>query len=126
MKKLLIVLVIVAVCSFLFVGCALLDWIEPGTDPIIPTSVMEADVDAVLVGDTDQIAWSIENVGTLDISMYKITFDVSYPDVPKDNVIFTETGYNLEVGEKYEELLDLVSYGGHSPETVSVSWELFD
>lgn len=123
-------LIVVAICSFLFVGCALTDWLTPDM-PVDPVSVMEADVDAVLVldGGTDEVdavAWSIENVGTSDISMYMITFDVSYPDVDKDNVTFTETGYELEVGEKHEELLDLVPYGDHSPETVSVSWELFD
>ena len=127
MKKLLMVLIFLM--AFVLSGCALLDIIapEPEPDPI-PVLIMEANVDAVLVdveeGESSQVAWSIENVGDLFIREYIITFDVFYPMVTKDNVIFTVTGNYLEIGAKHEGILDLVEYD--IPETVSVSWELFN
>jgi hypothetical protein len=129
MKKLLLVLVCVVLATFLFVGC-LPEWIAPGDDEEeeIPVLTMEANVDAVLVvpepEDPYQVAWSIENVGELFIREYIITFDVLYPMIEKDNVIFTVLGNYLEVGDKKEGILDLVAYD--TPDTVSVSWELFD
>ena len=123
MKKLITLLLIVLVASMLS-GCALLDIINPDPDPI-PVLAMQANVDSVLVtGEPNQIAWSIENVGDLFIREYKITFNVLYPMETKDNVVFEVVGNYLEVGAKEEGLLDLVPYD--TPETVSVSWELFE
>ena len=129
MKKLLMVLILLM--ALLLSGCALLDFIapDPGPEPDpVPVLTMEANVDAVLVdveeGESTQIAWSIENIGDLFIREYVITFDVFYPMVTKDNVIFKVTGNYLEIGAKHEGILDLVAYD--TPETVSVSWELFD
>jgi len=134
-KKLLLVMVCVVLATFLFVGC-LPDWIAPDepVEPEVPVLTMEANVDAVLVVepllieeevvDIYHVAWSIENIGELFIREYIITFDVLYPMVEKDNVIFTVLGNYLEVGAKEEGMLDLVPYD--SPETVSVSWELFN
>ena len=124
MKKLLMVLILLM--AFALSGCALLDIIapEPEPDPV-PILTMEADVDAVLVeGEPDQIAWSIENVGELNIFKYVITFDVLYPMETKDNILFTVEGLALAIGEKHEGLLDLIPYD--TPKTVSVSWELFN
>jgi len=124
MKKLLIVLILVM--AFVMTGCTLLDFItpEPEPDPV-PVLTMEANVDAVLIaGEPNQIAWSIENIGDLNIFKYVITFDVLYPMETKDNVLFTVEGFALAIGEKHEGLLDLVPYD--TPETVSVSWELFN
>lgn len=123
MKKLIIVLVLSMV--LMLSGCALLDWITP--DPIPePVLEMEANVDAVLVTEEeiDYIAWSIENIGGVNIFRYEITFDVFYPMVGKDNVILKITDYALGIGEKDEGLLELVPYD--TPDTVSVSWKLFD
>jgi len=124
MKKLLIVLILVM--AFVMTGCTLLDFIapEPEPDPV-HVLTMEANVDAVLIaGEPNQIAWSIENIGDLNIFKYVITFDVLYPMETKDNVLFTVEGFALAIGEKHEGLLDLVPYD--TPETVSVSWELFN
>ena len=124
MKKLLMVLI--SVMAFVMTGCTLLNFIspEPGPDPV-PVLTMEANVDAVLIaGEPNQIAWSIENIGDLNIFKYVITFDVLYPMETKDNVLFTVEGFALAIGEKHEGLLDLVPYD--TPETVSVSWELFN
>lgn len=125
MKKLIIVLVCIALMNFLFVGC-LPEWLTHGPcEPEVPEVKMEANVDAVLIaGEPNKVAWSIENIGELFIREYIITFDVLYPMTEKDNVIFTVTGNYLEVGEKEEGMLELVKYD--TPETVSVSWELFD
>ena len=148
MKKLLLVLVCVALASVLFVGCipGLNPWADDEDE--VPVPEMEANVSGVLYTrhtiveevvdeeiiyvtvDTYHVAWSIENVGELFIREYEITFDVFYPMVStKDNVVFTLTGNYLEVeGEgkisKHEGLLDLVAYD--TPETVDVSWELFN
>ena len=124
MKKLLLVLVCVALAAFLFVGC-LPEFLTPGDDgeEEVPMLTMEANVDAVLVV-PEKVAWSIENVGDLFIREYIITFDVLYPMEMKDNVLFEVVGNYLEIGAKHEGILDLVKYD--TPETVSVSWELFN
>ena len=118
---------ILLLSTILLAGC-LPEWIVPVEEPVAPIPVMEANVDAVLVdveeGESTQIAWSIENVGDLFIREYVITFDVFYPMITKDNVIFTVIGNYLEIGTKHEGILDLVAYD--TPETVSVSWELFN
>jgi len=141
MKKLLLVLVLFAMVFM--VGC-LPDWI-PGVgpdEPEVPVPVMKAEVDAVLVVEplaievvVDEVvvgvemvnayhvAWSIENVGDLFIWQYEMTFNVFYPMLAKDIVMFTVTGDYLEVGEKREGIYKLVSYD--TPETVSVECELF-
>jgi len=126
MRKLFLVMVCVVLASVLFVGC-LPGWIAPDepVEPEVPVLTMEANVDAVLVeGELNQVAWSIENIGKLFIREYIITFDVLYPMTEKDNVVFTVLGNYLEVGAKEEGMLDLVPYD--TPETVSVSWELFE
>ena len=134
MKKLIIVMLILAM-SFLFVGCEWNPFVTPDPEPdvpIVPVLVMKANVDAVLVdlvpGDPElefrQVAWSIENTGDLFIREYTIAFDVLYPEVVRDNVIFEITDNYLEVGDKKEGILNLLNYD--TPETVSVSWELFD
>jgi len=125
MKKLLIVLVCIALMSFLFVGC-ITEWLTPGPcEPEVQVPKMEANVDAVLIaGEPNKVAWSIENIGELFIREYIIAFNVLYPMTEKDNVIFTVLGNYLEVGEKEEGMLELVKYD--TPETVSVSWKLFD
>lgn len=129
MKRLGLIMVFIFAMTLL-VGC-LPSW--PGgpgepVDPVVPILTMEANVDAVLVdveeGESTQVAWSIENVGDLFIREYVITFDVLYPMETKDNVIFKVVGNYLEIGAKHEGILDLVAYD--TPETVSVSWELFE
>lgn len=125
MKKLLIVLVMIAVCSFLLVGCTSTGRITP--EPDVP--VMEAITDAELVKgvphtDPWTIEWSIVNVGDVFIEAYVLTFDVYYP--VKDNVILEVAGSNLGVGKFHEGTLTLLDYDTTSPETVSVSCELFD
>jgi hypothetical protein len=125
MKKLLLVLSCVVLATVLFVGC-LPGLIAPGDEePEVPVLTMEANVDAVLVeGEPNQIAWSIENIGELFIREYVVTFDVLYPMKAKNNILFDVVGNYLEIGAKHEGMLDLLPYD--TPETVSVSWELFD
>lgn len=122
-KKLLMTLVVVAICSFLFVGCTLLDGVTD-PDPDVPELVMEAVVTAELNVAKTKVLWSIVNVGDVFIREYVLTFDVYYPI--KDNVILEVTGNYLEVGEFHEDKLTLFGYDTNSPEAVSVSWELFD
>lgn len=124
MKKLIMILALLAV--FVMAGC-LSDGITPDEPvvPEVPILTMEANVDALLVlGDPNQVAWSIENIGDLFIREYLLTFNVLYPMKTRDNIIFTVVGNYLEVGAKREGILDLVKYD--TPETVSVSWELFE
>ena len=123
MKKFILVLTIVFLLSISLAGC-LPEWLMPteSPEPSAPL-VMEADVNAVLVEGENQIAWSIENTGQINIFKYILTFDVFYPMTMKDNVIFNVEGFALEIGDKDEGLFDLVPYD--TPETVSVSWKLF-
>jgi len=125
MKKLIIVLMCIALMTIMFVGC-LPEWLTPGpSEPEVPVPKMEANVDAVLIaGEPNEVAWSIENIGELFIREYIITFDVLYPMKEKDNVIFKVIGNYLEVGQKEEGAIELVKYD--TPETVSVRWKLFD
>ena len=125
MKRFSIILICIALITFLFVGC-LPEWLCPlPVDPEIPEPKMEANVDAVLIaGEPNEVAWSIENIGELFIREYIITFDVLYPMTEKDNVIFTVVGNYLEVGQKEEGAIELVKYD--TPETVSVKWKLFE
>lgn len=102
-------------------GCALIDWIAP--EPVVPVVTAVANVDAVLVG--NDVAWTIENIGSVDIVLYIITFDVEYP-VVRDNVIITVEGYDLEVGEKHSGTLVLDLHEDTAPTDVSVTWELFN
>jgi len=117
MKKLLIVMMILVALAL--AGCNLFSTPEPS---VVPVSAMKANVDAVLV--EGGIAWSIENTGDVNIFKYVITFNVFYSMKGKDNVILEVTDYALGIGEKDEGILELVDYD--TPETVSVSWELFD
>ena len=150
MKKLLIIVLVLLAMVFA-TGC-LPNWL-PGVEPDepeVPELVMEANGDAVLVMEpivieevtqevidgeivevieeiivyTYHVAWSIENIGDLFIREYLLTFSVLYPMEAKDLVIFEVVGNYLEIDEKHEGILDLVPYD--TPETVSVSWELFE
>lgn len=128
MKKSILMLVCLTLVMFLLAGC-LPEWLDIfPVEEEAPTITMEANVNAVLVdveGEvSSQVAWSIENTGELFIREYIITFDVFYPMNTKDNILITVVGYYLEIGAKHEGMLELVEYD--SPETVSVSWELFE
>lgn len=128
LKKLSILLVCITLAIIVSAGC-IPEWIIPGSeDPEIVVPEMVANVDAVLIDEeeevSNQIAWSIENTGDLFIREYIITFDVFYPMETKDNILITVTGLYLEIGKKHEGILELIEYD--TPETVSVSWELFE
>lgn len=128
MKKSILMLVCLTLVMFLSAGC-LPEWLDIlPVEEETPTITMEANVNAVLVdveGEvSSQVAWSIENTGELFIREYIITFDVFYPMNTKDNILITVVGYYLEIGAKNEGMLKLVKYD--IPETVSVSWELFE
>jgi len=128
LKKIIIILVCITLASILLVGC-LPEWIVPGPEePEVIVPEMVANVNAVLIEEEEevssQVAWSIENTGDLFIREYVITFDVFYPMETKDNILITVVGYYLEIGKKHEGILELLEYD--IPETVSVSWELFE
>lgn len=125
MRKIIIILVCIVLMTFIFGGC-LPEWATPEqAGPVEPDLKMEANVDALLIkGEPNKVAWSIENTGEVFIKEYIITFDVLYPMTEKDNVIFELTGEYLEVGKKKEGVIELVKYD--DPETVSVSWKLFE
>jgi len=132
MKNLFIALILI-LALLVLPGC-LPDWAVPGEgegEPEVPVLEMEANADAGLIKALDEeenlrdaIAWSIENTGELNIFKYELTFDVYYPMENKDNIILQIEGFALGVGEKDEDILMLVAYD--TPETVSVTWELFD
>jgi len=122
------VLLCLIIALFFLTGC-MPGIFTPEEDlPEDPALEMTANVEAVLVkveeGQSSQVAWSIENTGDLFVREYKITFNVLYPMENKDNVLFDVVGFYLEIGEKVEGILDLVSYD--VPETVSVKWELLE
>jgi len=128
LKKIIIILVCVTLASFLLVGC-LPEWLDiVPVEPEVPVLEMVANVDAVLIESegevSNQVAWSIENTGELFIREYVMTFDVFYPMETKDNILITVTGLYLEIAEKHEGILELLEYD--IPETVSVTWELFE
>jgi len=101
----------------------------PGEEEQLPDlELMAANVEAVLVIEEEEkpyrVAWSIENIGDLFIREYIITFSVFYPMEIKDVVSFEVIGNYLEISEKREGIFYLVEYD--TPETVKVSWELFE
>jgi len=121
MKKLFPLLILSIV--FILAGCTLTDFLTPCPEPLPdPVPTMEANVDAILT--VEEVLWTIENIGEKNIFKYEITFDVFYPMLVKDNILLYVTGYALGIGEKHEGLLELLPYD--SPESVSVTWELFD
>ncbi len=121
MKKPLIVLMVVAIASFLFVGCVLTDWITP--EPVVPAPVMEAVVTAALNVDRDAIDWAITNVGDINIFRYVITFRVYYP--MKDYVEIAVEGFALKVGAFDTGTLVLEPYGtAEVAQSVDVRWRL--
>ena len=128
MKSFFPVLLCLIIALFFLTGCMPGIFSPEEVLPEEPALEMMANVEAVLVqveeGQPSQVAWSIENIGDLFIREYKITFNVLYPMENKDNVLFDVVGFYLEIGEKVEGILDLVSYD--VPETVSVKWELLE
>jgi len=114
-----IVLLVLALvgCNFPFV---------PGPEPEEPVSEMEAVALAELSKDKDAIKWSIVNVGDVFIREYTLTFKVVYPDIAKDYVTIELTGNYLEVEGAHSGNITLVPYGDAIPESVSVTWELFE
>ena len=127
MKKLLLVLVLLG--AVMLCGC-LPEWLTPGEEePEVPAleALVNADLVEVIVAGEETywiVDWSIVNTGDKFIRKYILTFNVFYPMLTRDNVIREVTGKYLEIGEKHEEVFDLVKYD--TPETVSVSWELFE
>lgn len=123
MKKLLLVLVCVALTTVLFVGC--IPGITPTPEPE-PESVMEAMAlaELVKVGEGEEAVWTIEwsiiNTGDVFIREYTLTFEVYYP--MKDYVIVTHEGKYLEVRDMDSGKITLVQYD--IPESVSVTWKL--
>ncbi len=119
MKKLILVLAVVLLTSFMFVGC-LPSWLPGiGSDP---EPVMEAVATAGLDDEGTEILWSITNSGDVFIREYILTFSVYYP--MKDYVMVAYEGEYLEVGAFHIGEITLVEYD--TPEAVSVSWELFN
>lgn len=123
-----VILACITLAVILSAGC-IHEWVITGSeDPEIIVPEMVANVDAVLIENeeevSNQIAWTIENTGELFIREYVITFDVFYPMETKDNILITVTGLYLEIGKKHKGILELIEYD--TPETVSVSWELFE
>jgi len=124
MKKLLLFSIVLLVLAL--VGCT--SGITPTPEPE-PEPVMEAVALAELIPklSPDTIRWSIVNVGDEFIREYTLTFVVEYPDiavVTRDYVGIKVTGYYLEVDDIHSGEIGLVPYD--SPESVSVSWELFE
>jgi len=73
------------------------------------------------------VDWAIVNTGDLFIREYILTFTVDYPNVAKDLVTFDVTGKYLEIGKFEKGTVKLGAYGDNeNPESVSVSWELFE
>lgn len=120
MKKLLLVLVCVALTTVLFVGC--IPGVTPTPEPDEPELVMDAMAVAELNVEEGMILWYIMNIGTVFIEEYTLTFEVYYS--MKDYVIVTHEGEHLKVGDMHDGDITLVKYD--TPDSVSVEWELFD
>jgi len=123
MKKLMFMVLIVILATFLFVGC--IPGITPTPEPE-PESAMEAVALAELSENNEMVLWSIVNTGDVFIREYTLTFEVEYPDVAKDYVTFGLTGTYLEVGDMHSGDITLATYGNDSPDSVSVTWELYE
>ena len=124
MKKLMFMVLVVIVATFLFVGC--IPGITPTPEPEEPAPVMEAVALAELSETNDVVVWSIINVGDVFIREYTLTFEVEYPDIAKDLVTIELTGNYLEVEDMHSGDITLAPYGTNSPESVSVTWELYE
>ena len=119
MKKLLILIPIV-VLTLALAGC--IPGLTPAPEP--EESVMEA-VALAELNVSGNILWSIINTGDVFIREYTLTFEVEYPTLTKDFVVVTYDGEYLEVGDMHTGKIKLgIIYD--TPESVSVTWELFE
>ena len=123
MKKLLI-LIPIMLLALALVGC--IPGLTPAPEPEEPVTAMEAVALAELNNKGTKIEWSIVNTGDIFIREYTLTFKVDYPDVVKDYVVIGLTETYLEVGDMHSGDITLASYDDTAPESVSVTWELFE
>jgi len=124
MRNKILILIPIVLLVLVLVGC--IPGITPAPEPEEPVPVMEAVALAGLDDAGETILWSIINTGDVFIREYTLTFEVGYPDVAKDYVTIELTKTYLEVGDMHSGDITLVPYGDAIPESVSVTWELFE
>ena len=127
MRNKILLLIPIMLLVLVLVGC--IPGITPTPEPEEPVSEMEAVALAELLeveGDWT-IVWSIVNVGDVFIREYNLTFKVDYPDIAvKDCITIELTKNYLEVGKMHSGDIKLAKYGNAIPESVAVTWELFE
>ncbi len=106
------------------IGC--IPGITPTPEPEEPVSEMEAVALAELDDAGETILWSIINVGDVFIREYTLTFKIIYPNIIKDYFAIEMTRTYLEVGDMHSGNIDITPIGYTTPESVSVTWELFE
>jgi len=125
MRNKILLLIPIMLLALALVGC--IPGITPTPEPEEPVSEMEAVALAELDEDKEFILWSIVNVGDVFIREYNLTFKVDYPDIAvKDCITIELTKNYLEVGKMHSGDIKLAKYGNAIPESVSVTWELFE
>ncbi len=128
MRNKILILIPIVLLVLALVGC--IPGITPTPEPEEPAPVMEAVALAELVETATAskvwtTEWSIVNVGDVFIREYTLTFEVYYP--MRDYVVVTYEGEYLEVGAFDTDTLTLEKYGNEEePQSVSVTWELFE
>jgi len=126
MRNKILILIPILLLALALVSC--IPGITPGPEPE-PESAMEAVALAELSKDDvdkDVILWSIINTGDVFIREYTLTFEVEYPDIAKDRITIELTKTYLEVGDMHSGDITLAPYGNAIPESVSVTWELYE
>ena len=125
MRNKILLLIPIALLVLTLVGC--IPGITPDSDPE-PESAMKAVALAELLEEEEEwlILWSIVNVGDVFIREYTLTFEVEYPDIAKDRITIELTKTYLEIEDMHSGDITLASYGDAIPESVSVTWELYE
>jgi len=128
MRNKILVLIPIVLLVLTLVGC--IPGLTPTPEPEEPAPVMEAVALAELVEIAAEkywtIEWSIVNTGDVFIREYTLTFKVEYPDISKDCLTIKLTETYLEVGDVRSGKIKLARYVGATPESVSVTWELYE
>lgn len=122
MRNKILLLIPIVLLALVLVGCI------PGITPTPESEEPAPEMEAVALAELDdgEILWSIINIGDVFIREYTLTFEVEYPDIAKDYVTFELTGTYLEVEDMHSGDITLATYGNDSPESVSVTWELYE
>jgi len=115
MKKLLVVLLVCVLASFLLVGCC-----PTVPDVEDPVSVLSAEVYGVVWNEQGDVCCYIKNTGNVDIKFYELTFDVSLLNhKPIEPVVVL--GEDLDVGDTAKVCIEFMCPVCEDTDVVSVN-----